>query len=512
MLEWMRLLLVQSITWFAVHGIRKINVISGRAVFVLDTLPKQSTDDLERIASAFRSSFCEILDPAFDDEDKVRLCWLGDEDICGAVRRRYLQSVPLAYVHYVEDQDGSVEDALVTSNYFTGLTEKLMKDDTQGVTKKPPMIHEGVKNCHWLSIESTSDAYLHLACQYNLASQNEDDFLFNPQPLEIVRNVLDRKLIAIPHRIHEDMNEVFALRTYMQTYARDVSCTKQSYWPLQRPALRIHLFPNEQAFISHGGELFDEIANDPKHFAMHFAAKASQMMRWRRMHWFFEPDRIMHSVNAEHHLLVDCSRLLNDPQVLNDRKRLSRTVHILFRLIHPEEFKEISDEIIKPTHWKPGFLKTFKRITHFLEILADKSHRYRYPWGKEEEQTMNYLEKTRALDAWEDQWDEIVMAELGLRKGDRGCGGFWKQFGIVIREIWKDLEDVERVLVKDSIVTWKAIDEFFDPSFTMNVILLQGPDMERSLLKEECLERGYSWKGLRHSIQWVDYDCEQEET
>ena len=510
-----QLLLVQSITWIVVRGIRKVNVISGRAVFVLQTLPKQSTDELERIASAFRGSFCEILDPAFDDEGKVRLCWLGDQEICGAVRRRYLQSVPLSYVHYIEDQDGSLEDVRVTSNYLEALTQKLMKDDTQCVTRRLAEIHWGVKNYHFLTNASTLEDYLYLACQHNIAYQNADDFQFIPQPLEIVRKVLDRKLVAIPHRIHERMQEVLALRESMEQHALLAPCPKQSYWPLQRPAFRIHLFPDEQSFISHGGELFDEIANDPKHISIHYASEASGMARWK-MYWRLGIARYMQSISADHHWsahwLVAYSRSLSDPQVLNDKKRLSRTVHILFRLIQPKEMKAITDKIRNPTHYKPEFAKTFKRIAHFfLEILADQSHRYFRPWSQAQGQTMALQEKSEALDVWVDQWDEIVMAELGLRKGDRACGGFWKQFGIVIREIWTDLEDDQRVLVKDSIVMWRAIDEFFDPSFTMNIILLKGPDIDRKLLKEVCLSYGYSWKSLRRSIQWIDYDLDQEE-
>ena len=229
------------------------------------------------------------------------------------------------------------------------------------------------------------------------------------------------------------------------------------------------------------------------------------------MYWLFEPARVMHSTDADHHLLVQHSRLLNDPQVLNDRRRLSRTVHILFRLIQPKQMSLISDKMMEPTHWKPEFAKTFKRLAHFLRLLADQSHRYLHSWGKEQGRTMSLQEKSKALDIFVAKWDETVMAELGLRKGDRGCGGFWKQFGIVIREICTDLEDVKRVLVKDSIVMWRAIDEFFDPSFTMNVILLRGPEIDQKLLKEECLSYGYSWKGLRRSIQWIDYDHEQEE-
>ena len=505
----MQLLLVQSITWLAVHGIRKVNVMPGRAVFVLATLPKQSTDELERIASAFRSSFCEILDPAFDDESKVRLCWLGDQEICGAVRRRYLQSVPLAYVHYIEDQDGSVEDTRVTLEYFKGLSQKLMKDDTQKVSRSSPEIHEGEKNCHWLSTASTFENNLHLASQYNIACQNADHFQFMPQPLEIVRKVLDRKLIGISHRIHESMGEAFALKASMKKSAGDEFCSKQSYWPLQRTALRIHLFPDEQSFISHGGELFDEIGNGPKHFATHYASKASDMMRWM-MYWLFEPARVMLSTDADHHLLVECSRSLGDPQILNDRKRLTRTVHILLRLIQPKEIADISKKLLELTHLKPGIVKPFRRFVHFLRILADQSHRFLHPWSKEQGQTMSLQEKSKALDAFVTQWDETVMAELGLRKGDRGCGGFWKEFGIVIREIWTDTEDAARHLVRNAIVLWRSIDEFFDPSFTTNIILLRGPDIKQKLLKEECLKLGFSWRNLRNSIQWIDYDCGEE--
>lgn len=43
----------------------------------------------------------------------------------------------------------------------------------------------------------------------------------------------------------------------------------------------------------------------------------------------------MQSVNADHQLLVECSGSLNDTQVLNDRKRLSRIIDVLFRLMQP---------------------------------------------------------------------------------------------------------------------------------------------------------------------------------
>ena len=117
-------LLLQSIVWMHVRAMRTINVVADRIVFC-GRLPKQSNEDLERRAAAMRDSFCEILDPPFDDEGKVRLCWLGDASICGAVRLRYLQSVPVVYVHYVEDKDGSETDEDEAGMYLADILDKL---------------------------------------------------------------------------------------------------------------------------------------------------------------------------------------------------------------------------------------------------------------------------------------------------------------------------------------------------------------------------------------------------
>ena len=52
--------------------------------------------------------------------------------------------------------------------------------------------------------------------------------------------------------------------------------------------------------------------------------------------------------------------------------------------------------------------------------------------------------------------------------------------------------------------------DFLDPSYTINIVVLQGPDMDRAFLRGVCLEMGYSWKALRGAVKWIDYGDGQE--
>ena len=66
-----------------------------------------------------------------------------------------------------------------------------------------------------------------------------------------------------------------------------------------------------------------------------------------------------------------------------------------------------------------------------------------------------------------------------------------------------------RYSVADAILTmWEIVEFRLDPSYTVNIVLLQGPDMDRGLLKRVCLQHGYSWKVLRDAVEWIDYDSE----
>ena len=68
------------------------------------------------------------------------------------------------------------------------------------------------------------------------------------------------------------------------------------------------------------------------------------------------------------------------------------------------------------------------------------------------------------------------------------------------------------MVARDVLIWWKAVEVKLDPSYTVNILVLQGPDIDRALLKKACLESGYSWKALGPSIKWMDYDDEQEDS
>ena len=99
-----------------------------------------------------------------------------------------------------------------------------------------------------------------------------------------------------------------------------------------------------------------------------------------------------------------------------------------------------------------------------------------------------------------------------VRKGDRD--GFWKLFGSAIKERWVSIssDNIDRLLAQDAVLVWKGMEHVFDPTFTLNIVLLKGPDLEQSLLKEVCLGYGYSWKSLRNSIKRMDYENDLEES
>ena len=52
--------------------------------------------------------------------------------------------------------------------------------------------------------------------------------------------------------------------------------------------------------------------------------------------------------------------------------------------------------------------------------------------------------------------------------------------------------------------------DYLDPSYTINIVVLQGPDMGRAFLRGVCLEMRYSWRALQSAVKWIDYDGDQE--
>lgn len=61
--------------------------------------------------------------------------------------------------------------------------------------------------------------------------------------------------------------------------------------------------------------------------------------------------------------------------------------------------------------------------------------------------------------------------------------------------------DIEQETVRDILALWKSTDRLLDPSYTVNLIIIKGPEMKQALLKQEAQKLNYSWKALRGSLQ-----------
>ena len=494
-------LFISSMFWLSVRAMRRISVIPGNAVFC-GNLPNQTTDDLEEIASKFRNSWCEILDHPFDDKDRVRLRWLGDEETYGAVNRRYLQTVPVVYVHYIEDNDGSKEDTDLAKDYTSELIEKLKRDETQTVA---PMtgINDKTKNKH-VNFLSYSD---YLKARKDCASQSPS------YREELVQRVLDRKIIPIPHRIHNTMTDGPFQSKYMRGIAR-AALPEQSWSLSQRPILRIHLFPDEQSFTRNGGELYDEIKSNPKSIALLTAPDASELSRWW-LYWDLNQFRTPRALNQNCRLFVAQCYSLDDPQVLKDKHKLTSKLFSLFRLESSDEFVQILQKLVEMPGYRISTAKQKVVRMNRLKNLIHEEKRRMFTLSdemrSENDRQGNFEQKAKVVDEYLKKWHGIVMAELGLRKGDND--GFWKLFAAAAKELWpqKTPMDIERETVEDILALWRSVDRWLDPSYSVNAIVLRGPDMKQKLLKQEALKLGHSWKALRGSLQWSDYDCEQEE-
>lgn len=471
-------------------------VYCGRAVYCLN-LPKQSTADLERRASVMRNSFCEILDPPIDDAVKVRLRWLGDEQTCGAVRPRYLQIVPLVYIHYIEDHDGSQQDIDRTREFFTALAAKLRKDDTQTVTEELLHSHSDLLKHHVLTTLSFAD--------FRKTCHGQEVNLF---PDGVVQRVIDRKLVPIPHRIHGQMNDVFRAKEYMTGIAHDASSNPiQSYFPLQRPALRIHLFADELALIQHGSELYDEIMDSPKQIAAMAASEAEYMTRWR-FYWALDKHRITQSSAGNWRLFVAHSNILSDPDVLNDKRRLSNVVQTLLRIVEDQQLIWFLDKLKNVSGGRPvAFRKMIGKMKKLIALMRDESYRLYAPWNNDEARILTFEEKSKRLDKFLKEWEIIVMVELGLKKSE--MRQILKHFGMAVQKFEREHPSagIERGTASDQLVLWTACDFWLDPSYTVNILLLQGPDLSQRLLKKTCVELGFSWKALLPNIQWIDYEA-----
>ena len=501
--------MISSILLLSAQAMRRVSVIPRYAVFC-GNLREQTTDDLEEIASKFRNSWCEILDPPFDDKDRVRLRWLGDGETCGAVSRRHLQSVPVVYAHYIEDNDGSKEDTDLTKEYLAGLIRKLRRDPTQILVPIPILmgIYDKTKNSHVL-FESYSNylrAFQDCASRSPYADDGE----------ELVQRVLDRKIIPIPHRIHETMTDVGYQRKYMEEIAREAS-SEQSWSLSQRPALRIHFFPDEQSFIRNGGELHDEIKTNPKSIALLTASDASELPRWW-LHWDISEHRAPRSLDQNHRLFVAQCYSLSDPQVLKDKHKLTSSLYALFRLQTKQSSDEIHEiyQILKKLPKMPGYKiliakQKVARMNRLGHLIQEDRRRVSSLAASVDDKQISFEQKAKAVDEYLKKWHGIVMAELGLRKGD--SDGFWKLFATTAKEIWPVVTpmDIERGTVEDILPLWKSVDRWLDPSYTVNLIVLGGPEVKQALLKKEAKKLNYSWSALRDSLEWIDYDGEQEE-
>ena len=492
-------LFIPSMLWLSAQAIRRISVIPGNAVFC-GNLPKQSTDDLEEIAFKFRNSWCEILDPPFDDKDRVRLRWLGDERTSGAVRRRYLKSVPVVYAHYIEDNDESTNDTALAQEYISELKGKLKRDESQIVTTSWLSIYNKATKCHVLSESYSNYLKAYQDCASRSPSYGQD----------LVRRVLDRKIIPIPHRIHETMTLVRPHRYHMEEIAKQAS-PEQSWSLSQRPALRIHLFPNEQSFIRYGGELYDEIQVNPKSIAFLAAPDAPDLTRWW-LQWDICPFRISPSLAQSARLFVTQWSTWSDPQVLRDKHKLTSKLYVLFSQPHSSpQVHQIMKKLPQMPGYRTKFNQKMARIKKLRELMREEKTRLEVKVRSEDGREFIVEQKAKAVDDYLKKWHGIVMAELVLRKGDND--GFWSLFAATAKEIGPEMTpmDIEREVVRDIIVLWKSVDRWLDPSYTMNLIVCKGPDVEQCKLKEEAQKLNYSWRALKGSLQWIDYDGVQED-
>ncbi len=88
------------------------------------------------------NSFCEIMDPALDDDGRrVRLRWLGgnqsEPTVCAAVKFHYLWAVPKIYVHFIEDYNESKRE--MADLLQIELQEKIQKDPDRVLGTYLPM-------------------------------------------------------------------------------------------------------------------------------------------------------------------------------------------------------------------------------------------------------------------------------------------------------------------------------------------------------------------------------------
>lgn len=472
--------------------LQRTDAVSGRAVFCRN-LPThaQRNEDLERRAEKIGNSYCEILYPSFDENDKVRLRWLGDDEVCGAVNMRYLFIVPTLYVHFIEDHDGSVDDDEGRQRYFEALFRgKLIKDSTQAVDG------EATKNSH-IAIKVPFEEYQRGVLADTIASMSHPTGIH-----PILERLIDSTLIPIAHRMHDDLEQVWAMQDNLEGIARELSPI-QSWFPRQRPVLRIHLFPNERSHVRFSCALRDTIMDDKKQLTLVSAPDASTMM-----HLTYFPSKL-HLQNSVHARLFRAhSRTLSDPQVFRDKHRLSRALQVLIRMCEPKAFSNGLETMSTLPGYKFQFREKIKSIRRLMTLIRDKDHRDHMSWREGEYDILNVEEKLESRHVWLKKWDDIVIAELGLRQRDKHQ--FWDWFGGALVQLWhtkpSDLQAIDVALAQDAIHLWRAVEFFLDPSYTVNIILFRGPDLDRMLVKETCLRLGFSWKALRPCIEWIDHD------
>ena len=204
------------------------------------------------------NSFAEIMDPPWDrDARRLRLRWLGDGYTACAVKPRHLRSVPKIFVHYIEDYEESMREN--TDLFLDELERKLHKDPTHTVSTDLRIFSDLLP---WPEEPFERDGMMSELTHFMM--EQSQHFIIKESPIPLLEALerfwtdhalgmihpfLTRKTIMIPHQLSQHHHS--QMSAFLEGISRGVSY-KQSYYPWQRPSIRVHSFLDEDKFMTDG--------------------------------------------------------------------------------------------------------------------------------------------------------------------------------------------------------------------------------------------------------------------
>ena len=475
-------------------------------------------------------AFYEIIEAIDEDPEKVRLRWLGDYNTTTEIESQYVRNIPRHFEHYIVG--GSTVSKSELDIYVDELEQKLKRDPSQTVLRR----HDGIFRISMHDLMTPTRHFVSHCEQFpniidaQIQEMSETEGVSMEEKITV--RVLARNMIWISHHVDAGLlTQIRSQHPYLQQITDSVS-TKQSFYPLQRPLLRIHSFPDELTFLEQGSELHSEIMNDPKQITLILPSMPSVPANRFSLYWLPFPKHVIIRPSERLGLLflMKLSAAVQQ-QVQNQWLKscaspvscrhftsfflcifqvdLEHNVHCLLSFM--QHFPGLLTEVLSSMETIPEYKSQFAKMGAKIKKFTATHLMIRIPLRQLVNVTLS--ERKEIIDSFMEKWKNATITELKVKKEIK----FWSFFGSALvklgatklekeygNDAWR--LQIYALMARDVIVWWSAMEHFLDPSYTLNVILYSRSMMkmfDSMLLMEACEEEGCSWIELEPYLQFV---------